>query len=80
MQRAIRRAALTVLELAPPDIACCALRAGYDLVALRLPGRRGPLRHCAYLSPAATGVMAGCGVAGCDLGIASPVRFSEGRA
>ena len=36
MQRAIGLAALTVLELAPPDIVSCASQAGYDFVGLRL--------------------------------------------
>src|SRR5262249_15192937 len=36
MTRPISLAALTVLELAPPDMVECAARAGYDCVGLRL--------------------------------------------
>ena len=46
---------------------------------LNLPGTCEPFRHHWYLSPAATGVMAGFGVAGYGPGIAGPARISEGR-
>lgn len=46
---------------------------------LKRPGRRKPFRHHACLSPAATDVNAGFGMAGYGLGIAGPVRISEGR-
>ncbi len=46
MQRTIGLAALTVLELAPPDIVSCAAQAGYDCVGLRLlPATESETRH-----------------------------------
>ncbi|HSQ81076.1 MAG TPA: sugar phosphate isomerase/epimerase family protein [Casimicrobiaceae bacterium] len=46
MDRAIGLAALTVLELAPPDIVTCAAQAGYDCVGLRLlPATETETRH-----------------------------------
>lgn len=46
MPRAIGLAALTVLELAPPDIVSCAAQAGYDCVGLRLlPATQTEIRH-----------------------------------
>ncbi|MBU6483585.1 MAG: hypothetical protein KGL70_07910 [Betaproteobacteria bacterium] len=47
---------------------------------LKLPGMREPFRRLAHLSLSATGVMAGCGVAGYGSGIARPVRIPDGRA
>lgn len=46
MPRAIGLAALSVLELAPPDIVSCAAQAGYDCVGLRLlPATQTETRH-----------------------------------
>ena len=46
MDRPIGLAALTVLELAPPDIVSCAAQAGYDCVGLRLlPATETETRH-----------------------------------
>jgi len=46
MDRPIGLAALTVLELAPPDIVSCAAQAGYDCVGLRLlPATESETRH-----------------------------------
>ena len=46
MDRTIGLAALTVLELAPPDMVTCAAQAGYDAVGLRLlPATETEARH-----------------------------------
>ena len=46
MARPIGLAALTALELAPPDLVSCAARAGYDHVGLRLvPATPDEVRH-----------------------------------
>ncbi|HXT04250.1 MAG TPA: sugar phosphate isomerase/epimerase, partial [Casimicrobiaceae bacterium] len=46
MARAIGLAALTVLELAPPDLVSCAADAGYDHVGLRLlPATTNEVQH-----------------------------------
>ncbi len=46
MDRPIGLAALTVLELAPPDMVSCAAQAGYDCVGLRLlPATETETRH-----------------------------------
>ncbi len=46
---------------------------------LNLPGTCEPFRHHSCLSPAATGVMAGLGVARYGSGIAGQVPIPEGR-
>jgi sugar phosphate isomerase/epimerase len=46
MARAIGLAALTVLELSPPDMVSCAADAGFDCVGLRLiPATTGEVQH-----------------------------------